>query len=263
MMQPQGSTDLYSIKALHNNYIHFPVPGSLMYFQDKYDQTVKVFGYLWLIRGNGKTIVVDTGLGAPPDNASRVERQVFGNLEIDPGKDTVSLLHNEGVAPEDVDYVILTHLHFDHIANLQLFSRARILVSRRGLISVVAPEHPGLVPAGLFPRSIYAFMLHEAWERTVLLPEEAEILPGVRIFWVGGHTPCSQAVRINTTRGKVIITGDTVFLYGNIEQDIPVGYCSNLAECFQGMDRFRREGDLILPSHDPLVLDRFPGGVIA
>jgi glyoxylase-like metal-dependent hydrolase (beta-lactamase superfamily II) len=263
MAQKQSATEFYSIKALHNLYIHFPVPGSLMYFQDKYDQTVQVFGYIWLIRGGGKTIVVDTGLGAPPTQGSKAERQVFGNFAIDPGKDTVSLLQKEGLAPEDVDYVILTHLHFDHCANIGLFKRAQIFISRRGWSSVVAPEHPRLVPEGLFPRSVYAFVLNEAWNRVMLLPAEAEILPGLQVFWVGGHTPCSQAIRVNTTRGKVILTGDTAFLYGNIEEDIPVGYCTNLAECFQAMDRFRREGDLILPSHDPLVLERFPGGVIA
>jgi N-acyl homoserine lactone hydrolase len=258
-----NTSSLFSIKALHNLCIHFPVPGSLMYFQEKQDQALQIFGYLWLLRGAGKTIIVDTGMGLPPEKRSNAERQVFGNFAIDPGKDTVSLLRQEGIEPADVDYVILTHLHVDHCANLPLFKRAQILVSKRGWSSVVSPEHPRLVPANLFPRSIFAYMMSEAWDRMVLLPDECEVLPGLNTFWIGGHTPCSQAVSIETKVGKVVITGDTVFMYGNIEEDIPVAYCTNLAECFHAMDRIRREADIVLPSHDPLVLERFPGGLVA
>jgi glyoxylase-like metal-dependent hydrolase (beta-lactamase superfamily II) len=253
---------MYTIKALHNNYISFPVSGSAMYFQEKLDQQVEVFGYLWLIKGNGKIICVDSGLGLPPNDTSDNKSQVLGNFTIDYGKDTISLLNQEGLASEDVDYLILTHLHFDHCANVRLFPRAEILISHRGWGKVMAPDHPGMVPAGLFPRSVFAYLVQEAWDRVKLLPEEIEILPGLSVFWIGGHTPCSQAIKIATEKGTAIITGDTVFYFGNIEENIPVAYCTNLAECYLAMDRIRREATIILPNHDPLVLKRYPGGVI-
>lgn len=255
---------MYSVKALKNSYIGFPVPALAMYFQEKIDETLdKIHVYIWLIKGQGKTVVVDTGLGSPPGTEPRTEAEVIGNFVIEPGRDTVSLLRSEGVEPEEVDYLILTHLHHDHCANVRLFPQAKICVSHRGWRDVVAPEHPDLVAEGTFLRSVLAYLIDEAWDRLLLLPEEASILPGLDVFWVGCHSPCSQAVKVSTSKGKVIIAGDAVFMYGNIEEKIPVALCTNLAECYHAMDRFLREGDIVLPNHDPLVLERYPGGVIA
>lgn len=257
---------MYSIKALRNSEIAFPVPGSVMYYQDKLDQHVRVVTYFWLLRGEGKTICVDTGLGLPPQLSGQVraaEPQVFGNFTVGAGMDTLSLLHREGVAPEDMDYVILTHLHYDHCANVRLFPRAQILISEYGWHQTMSPPHPSMVPAHLFPQDVFAYLLHDAWDRVQLLPNEATILPGLEVFWVGGHTPCSQAVKVATTKGAAIITGDVVFYYGNLEENIPVACLTNLAECYLAMDRIRAEADLVLPSHDPLVMHRHPDGCVA
>ena len=195
---------MYTIKALHNSYISpsVTIPALAMYFQAKMDQTLdSVFGYVWLVKGQGKTIVVDTGIGSPPGAAQRGEPEIIGDFVVDAGKDTVSLLQSERLAPKDADFVILTHLHWAHCANIKLFPKARILISRRGWRDVVAPEHRDLVPQDGFPRSVLAYLIDEAWERVEFLPEEADILPGLKVFWVGGHSPCSQAVKISTTKG--------------------------------------------------------------
>jgi glyoxylase-like metal-dependent hydrolase (beta-lactamase superfamily II) len=256
--------DKYSVKVLLNSHINFPVPACCMYFQEKLDKTLdNLCGYVWLVEGNGKIVVVDTGLGFSPGGPSECGPQIIRNFTVEPGHDTASLLLQEGITPPAVDYLILTHLHDDHCSNVRLFTGAKILISQRGWHSVMAPEHPGLVPEPLFPRSVYSHLVNEAWDRVELLPDEVEILPGLEVFWVGGHTPCSQAVKIDTPRGRVILAGDTLFLFGNLEENIPVAYCTNLAECYHAMDRYREEGDLILPNHDPLLMERYPDGVIA
>lgn len=56
----------YSIKALKNFYIDSLVAGPVMFFQERLDEKVEVWGYIWLIRGNDKIIVADTGLSVPP-----------------------------------------------------------------------------------------------------------------------------------------------------------------------------------------------------
>jgi glyoxylase-like metal-dependent hydrolase (beta-lactamase superfamily II) len=115
----------------------------------------------------------------------------------------------------------------------------------------------------MFPRWVYAYLVNEAWGRVELLPDEAAVLPGLDVFWVGGHTSCSQAIKIETAQGHIILAGDTLFLFGNLEENIPVAYCTNLAECYHAMDRFRADGDLVLPNHDPLLVERYPDGVVA
>jgi hypothetical protein len=60
---------------------------------------------------------------------------------------------------------------------------------------------------------------------------------------------------------NTVITSDTVFLYRNIEENVPVGYFYNLEECYDAMETIRNVADVILPTHDPEVLVRHPGGV--
>ena len=77
------------------------------------------------------------------------------------------------------------------------------------------------------------------------------------MFWTGGHTPGHQSVAIDTKEGRVIIAGDVIFTYCNLEEDIPVGLTTSVEECLLAMRRIREEGDIILPSHDPKVLRKY------
>jgi glyoxylase-like metal-dependent hydrolase (beta-lactamase superfamily II) len=63
-------------------------------------------------------------------------------------------------------------------------------------------------------------------------------------------------VVVETSKGRVIFAGDVAFTYRNLEKDIPVGFNSNLEECFLAMRRIRKEADIVIPGHDPLVLER-------
>ncbi|HWP41733.1 MAG TPA: MBL fold metallo-hydrolase [Blastocatellia bacterium] len=202
---------MYTIKAIRNFYVDFPVPGLAMYFQEKAGQTVEVCGYVWLIRGHGKTIVVDAGIGQQPAQDADGS-QVIGNFTVAPGEDTASLLRREGVDPAEVDYLLLTHLHMDHCLNAPLFERAKILISHEGWESVARPKHRCMTPDNLFPRQVYAYLKERAWDRVELLEREQSVLPGIDIFYTGGHTPCSQAVTVETGAGRAVLTGDVVFL---------------------------------------------------
>ncbi len=59
-----------------------------------------------------------------------------------------------------------------------------------------------------------------------------------------------------------IFTGGTIFWYGNLGQDHPVGLNVNLLECYDCIARVRRDADVVIPAHDPETLVCFPNGVI-
>jgi hypothetical protein len=71
-----------------------------------------------------------------------------------------------------------------------------------------------------------------------------------------------MAVAVRTGAGTAVIAGDVVSLYANIEDDIPVAVHDDPGQCRRAMEKIRRAGDLVLPSHDPEVMTRHPGGVI-
>lgn len=252
----------YQIIALKN--AEQSSPGPEMLYLNRWGEWIQTYTYVWLIQGGGKRIIVDTGV-RDVDELNPGIVTLLGEkakFKMGEGEDTVSILRGVGVNLSDVQWVILSHLHYDHISNLKLFPKARIALSRKGWLNVLAPKYRSLVPPIVFPRDIFAYLVDEAWDRVHLLPEEEEILPGIKVFWIGGHTACSQAVSVKTNRGKVVLTGDTVFLYENIEKDIPVGLNYNLVECLDAMEKIRREADIIIPSHDPKVLEKYRGGRI-
>lgn len=251
----------YRVKAFQYMKIPFAVPGCIMFFQEKMEQKIEVCGYFYLVRGGGHNIVVDTGMGQPP-GPEGPSLQKFGNFWVDPGCDTISLLRKEGLGPEDIDVLVLTHLHTDHCWNTSLFPKAKIYMSRFGWEAIQSPRHPALFPDAIYPQQVYKHLIDEAWDRVSLMEQEDEVLPGITTFWVGGHSACSHVVVIETGKGNVILTGDVAFYYANLEENIPVSYNVNLAECYEGMDRIRRLSGIPVPTHDPELLERHPGGII-
>ena len=95
--------------------------------------------------------------------------------------------------PEDVDTLILTHLHFDHYLNARQFPRARIVVNRRDFEFVLSPANRRAMPRSGFPRAVFGWLVDEAWDRLELVEGEREVLPGVRVIETGGHSPATRS----------------------------------------------------------------------
>lgn len=161
-----------------------------------------------LVRAAGKTIVVDTGLGDKLDDKTArlwgLERPHGGLLDG---------LARLGVAPDDVDIVIDTHLHGDHCAGntrwgpdgapVATFPRAEYVVQRREFEDAMQPNER--TRATYFPVN-YA-PLREAGQLT-LLEGDSEIVPGVRCVVTPGHTPGHQCVLFEDGDRRALFIAD-------------------------------------------------------
>jgi len=253
---------LYTVRAFRHAAIP-ACPGPQIFYLSRFSEWLPVVGYFWLIRGEGRTILVDTGIrdvdecnaaSAPPPTPQSVWVQTAAEKPL-------VQLRAAGVEPEQVDAVILTHLHYDHASNVHLFPNATVYVNRRGWLYAMDPAHK-LHPL-MFPRDTLAYLAGEAWERLHLCDDEEEILPGIGVFWVGAHTECSQAVRIETNLGRVVLAGDVVMYQENLSLGHPPGLIKDLDQAHEALRRCLQAGDLVLPGHDPRLLERYPNGVIA
>jgi glyoxylase-like metal-dependent hydrolase (beta-lactamase superfamily II) len=211
-------------------------------------------------------MLIDTGLRDVDEIQPHVVAGVGhkGRFRMDMQTQNIPLLlQKEGVDPADVEYVFISHLHYDHCSNARLFTNARFVVSRTGWHYVLDPPVPGMMPDPLFPRDILAYFASEARERLILVDDEApEIIPGIGAFYVGGHTLCSQAFTVQTKQGLAVFPSDTIFYYENLEKNHPVGLAVNQVQCYRAMDRVRRLAGIVVPPHDPLLLQRYPDGII-
>jgi len=256
----------YSIRIL--KYGTQLVPGPQVYFQSGWDERVNFDFFVFLIQGEGVTAVVDCGM----DDSSAINALIASSLGPEyliatrPDRRGVAeLLDAEGVSLDAVDYVALTHFHSDHVANVAIFPRARILVSAAGWAALqdLRMRIPQMVADPVFPTSAINYVEELLEQRVDLMPDGETPLPGVTIKHVGGHTADSAAFTVPTGEGRVLIPGDTIWTYSNLWNNIPVGSAVNVQECFETMSWARESGDIVLPTHDPLVLERHPRGIHA
>lgn len=159
-----------------------------------------------LIRAPGRHILVDSGYGT---KASAAEREMFDYH----GPTLVENLAAAGVAPEQIDAVVLTHLHFDHVGgctqinergeSVPVFPRARHFVQRSEWEDATAgrPELKG----SYFPRDFQPLADAGLIE---LVDGAAEVAPGVSVRPVRGHTRGHQVVDITSGGVQAVYLGD-------------------------------------------------------
>ena len=252
----------------------FKVPAWEVFWMEKFN-AVENDGLLPLtlnmvVARDGKhTVLINTG--PAPDKRQFLSDtwiSLFGDeagLYIDEDEYPENALASIGVKPEDVDYIIVTPFQTYSIGNINMFSNAKICLSRRGWTELMAPKyknHPHDNRDLCIPRENLEYILFDAWDRLVLLEDEDEPLEGISTFWSGVHHRASVSVKIESTRGSVIAS-DSFFYYENVEERWPIGINESMYEALDSYQRVSDEADIIIPLYDPRVYERHPGGRVA
>jgi glyoxylase-like metal-dependent hydrolase (beta-lactamase superfamily II) len=110
MSTPHPVYEIYAVKYAG------PLVSSvaMVFWNTDWDMTIERNYYVWVVRGNGETVIVDCGM-AP---ALAKARQIPGYVN------PVEVLARIGVEASEVKKVILTHVHFDHISGIELYPNA-------------------------------------------------------------------------------------------------------------------------------------------
>jgi glyoxylase-like metal-dependent hydrolase (beta-lactamase superfamily II) len=208
---------------------------------------VRIPRIMWLLEGP-TTMVVDTSVPMRRRPSEFIGEEFSRSRAQEPA----NALRDAGIDPRDVEHVVLTHLHWDHAGNCDLFPDARVVVQAAELRYAIDP--------GRFFRKSFLSPASGWGTPPWLLPNidtvdgETELAPGLRLVPAPGHTPGSQALIADTALGSFCIAGDAISLYANIEQDIPPGFHVDVDDSVDSMDRLRGLADHFLPSHDYEVL---------
>ncbi|WP_119165960.1 N-acyl homoserine lactonase family protein [Algihabitans albus] len=208
--------------------------------------------FLWVIRNERRTVVVDTGYDTA--EGARRGRPIL----LDPAQ----CLTRFGVDPETVETVVVTHLHYDHAGSLDRFDKATFHLQAAEMAYVTGPCmcHDALrMP---FTADHVCALIRKVYSGRVVFHEGAGLIaPGIEVHAIGGHTRGLQCVRVRTARGWLVLASDASHFYENYL----FGKVFPIVENAQAMlDGFRRlpelasAGDLIVPGHDPLVRQVFP-----
>ncbi|MDR2529616.1 MAG: MBL fold metallo-hydrolase [Synergistaceae bacterium] len=157
-------------------------------------------------------------------------------------------LKDRGLHPNDVDSVFLTHLHFDHIANVSLFPRAMFYLGQVEWEYANTVEDP-VVQEGVLP-------LLRAFKKTLLKKDGEEVLPGVSFLLTPGHTPGSASLLVDEGI-KTAISGDAIknrveLATGN------VGMTQAAEVSRKSVEKVKALAARVLPGHDCAL--RLEGG---
>lgn len=150
-------------------------------------------------------------------------------------------LADRGIAPAALHAVVLSHLHFDHIANVECFPQARILVPQRELDET---KRNGLADPAL-PLMLIDGML--ATGRVEAVAGEPELFPGVRLLLTPGHTLGHASLWLPELR--TILAQDAVKHRGEIEGGGPATAISP-TDARASVARIVGMADHVVPGHD-------------
>lgn len=219
---------------------------------DPHDGPMPLDYFVWLARGEGREIVVDTGFSAAM--AAKRSRE-----HLRCPTEGLRLLGCDARAVRDV---IITHLHYDHVGNFDLFPAATLHLQDREMHYATGRHMCEPVFRGAYEVEDVVGMVRSVYAGRARFHEgDAQIAPGVSVHLIGGHTMGMQAVRVATRRGWVVLASDASHFYANMDEVRPFPIVYNVGDMVQGYRRLRELADSpahIVPGHDPLVMERYP-----
>ena len=245
------STPQYEVYAI--KYAHHARRASENFMGgDPHDGPMPLDYFVWLIRGEGREIVIDTGFSA----------QMAAKRQRDHIRCPTAGLSLVNIDSKTIKDVVVTHLHYDHIGNFDLFPAATFHLQDLEM-NYATGRHMGKpVFSGAYEVEDVVGMVRRAYAgRVHFYDGDAEIAPGISLHLIGGHTMGLQVVRVATRRGWVVVASDASHFYANMEQVRPFPIVYSVAAMVEGYDRLRALAESpahIIPGHDPLVLERYP-----
>ena len=219
---------------------------------DAHDVPMPIDFYIWVIRNQYRTIVVDTGF----DHAEAERR---GRKITRLPREGLALL---GIDSHTVDDVIVSHLHYDHAGTLDDFPRAKFHIQDLE-VNFATGRHMCEPTFRDFYSVNHVTRLIECvyQDRVVFHDGDEVIAPGIMVHHLGGHTMGMQCVSVETKRGKIVLAVDAAHFYENMEQPSPFPLVYSVADMSAGFHTMRAIAASpahIIPGHDPLVLKRYP-----
>lgn len=262
---------IYKINVLHVANLG-QIDSSFLVNKYKPGEKLPVPTYSYLITGEGiEPMLVDTGV---KESFPEIMGRLGMTAEIKENMTYEAQLAKFGYKIEDIKYVLHTHLHIDHAGNDDLFTNAKIIMPRKELMFAVAD-----IMDAQYPPEYITYLVEQIHVpgKVRLIDNDLEIAPGIKLEITDAHTWGSMNIKVNTQKGLAIICGDVIYdeklqcrendifteVTAHNEWDIQgfgdrsTGNYWNLWAAKAGVTKVMTEADVVLPIHDPLVVEKY------
>lgn len=216
-------------------------------------------------------VVVDTGLShemldAPAEygqHGAAFMEAFLPAIEYGPETHPKAHLESAGYAPEEVDYVVMTHLHSDHAGHIDTFPDAEFLIQKRELRYA---NWPVPVQDVFYLEGDFDVLRSDAYDVTPLEGSYDVFGDGtVRTMPTPGHTPGQQSVVVELSSGTVVLGGDIAHKQDGYDREHLASFNWDLQtsiETLRNVKAFVRENDAdVYLTHDNEHIEAFEGGL--
>ena len=223
------------VELLLDGYFEIDM-GMLVYLKSAYyGKTYLAALKCLFIETENNRYIIDTGIGDVPESYIKF---------VHPHREEHTLersLNKIGYKPEDINIVINTHLHYDHVGNNRLFKIAKKYVHKKELEYSKAPHR---FYKGGYWKEHLTDMQFETFE------SDFEIEPGIEIIETVGHTPGHCSVVVEYKDKRYIFTGDCAPLEENIRLRNIIGILYSPVDATNALDRLISLNGIYITSHD-------------
>lgn len=210
--------------------------------------------YFWVMQGGSETIVFDCGVR--PLLAAEKNLVGYQNPE--------AMLAEVNIKAIEVDHLVLSHGHFDHIGCIDLFPKANVYIQRKEFDFWVHDPISNRPPFAkvVDPEAIRLLGNLRGTDRLVLLDGDQTILPGIELLLTPGHTPGLQSMAVNTEDGEIVLTSDCAHIRESFVLDLPSSLITDMPAWLLSYSKLKKRvnGNVskLIPGHDPELFNKFP-----
>lgn len=242
--------ELYAIRYAERAMLTY---GQTAIGGDPHEDHTPLDYFVWVAKRSDRVFLIDTGMGA--ETAKR-----RGESHLRAPADAIRLL---GLAPETVEDIILTHLHYDHAGMLHLYPKGRFHVQDAEIAYATGRcMCSPLLRRGYEIEDVLHLVRCVYCDRVSFHGDTSEITSGITLHRASGHTAGLQAVRVWTKRGWVVLASDAAHLYFNMQKKAVFPSVYRVDEMMESFALLHRLGegnwDRVIPGHDPKVMLRYP-----
>jgi glyoxylase-like metal-dependent hydrolase (beta-lactamase superfamily II) len=246
----------YEVLALRYAFRDDNTASNTFYRYELYDEPEQSYPmdyFFWVVRNSRRTVLVDCGY--TPQRAQERGR----TLTATPSE----LLARVGLNAADVDHVVLSHMHWDHIGNVDLFPNATFSIARREFEFWRGPYgHRPCLALALGDEELAAVEGLETAGRLFQLEDDTrEIYPGIRLIVSPGHTPGQLLTDVSTGGGSIVLASDALHYTDEMTLDRPFHVFTELAGMYATYQLLRsmaaRPDTTVIAGHDPEVTRGF------
>jgi len=168
---------IYDIEIHRNGFTK--APGPEMFFLSDWEKEYELYTYVFILRGNGHTILIDTGCGDIEIINKMLSKEFGGKITFElPEEEKIeSILKRSNLDPGEVDYVFISHLHHDHSSNVDLFPNAKVILSKKGWMEYMKKDRPYYYNDALFPTGPIKYIAGLDPKKIIFVEDEMEVLP--------------------------------------------------------------------------------------